>query len=536
MFNFKRVSQYYLRVLIAVLIVGAVLFAISLIAVSIATVHYNQPIVTTCPTSIDGIATAIDRDGIVVSAAIARDQVNATRNVVARYLNAPTVDTVETADISLSEITPALGEGGYLTAKLNVAETIAEGEHNIELVFANNDTPLAQTATCRFTLQVTRVRSLDSVATIVAMQNVQNSKVVTTNGFVRQFTASVLGGMTPAIAGIVIALVLCASFISAVYKLGDAGEGRQFLTYRLFGRPGFSPYLIIQEGKISVGKDSVKKIGGPAGLVVRQDSAVITEKEGKLARIIRGPGFPRLEAFEKIWDIIDLRPQRWPFKVNAITQDGIPITYEVAVKFKVGDTDADILKAATCKWIREAWRTEPDRMMDWVKRVILGAMEGTMRTRILAQYKLDELLDPNVRQQIRQTLLEALTATAAADYGVVIMEVTLHDIEFNGQVLQEWAKTWKARRDIEVQKIEADERVQELKMRERAESQVRQEMLDSTIKILAAMTEKRDSTLVSEDYVLLSFIDMVEHTAAAQKVFIPEDVLLRLDKVKKKLQ
>jgi len=174
--------------------------------------------------------------------------------------------------------------------------------------------------------------------------------------------------------------------------------------------------------------------------------------------------------------------------------------------------------------------------MDWVKRVILGAMEGTMRTRILAQYKLDELLDPNVRQQIRQTLLEALTATAAADYGVVIMEVTLHDIEFNGQVLQEWAKTWKARRDIEVQKIEADERVQELKMRERAESQVRQEMLDSTIKILAAMTAERDSTLVSEDYVLLSFIDMVEHTAAAQKVFIPEDVLLRLDKVKKKLQ
>jgi len=537
MFNFKRMQHYYSRVAIAVLITCAVLFTVSLIAVSIATTHYNQPIIATCPGGIDGgnLATAVDRDGIVVGVDIAHSRVGETLNLIIPTVISPTVTGAEDEmPVGLSDIIPATTKGGQLSARLNIFATATEGFHNIELTFFNNDVPVAQTATCRLTVRVTKVRNLDGVATLATVQSVENSKIPTTQAFVRQFSANVLGGMVPGIAGIAMALWLCASFVTTVYKLDSVKEGRQFILHRIFGRPGFSPYLIIQGGSIVKGKDSIHKIGGPAGLVIRQDSAVITEKEGKLARILRGPGFPRLEPFEKIWDMIDMRPQRWPFKVSAVTQDGIPITYEVAVKFRVGDTDDDILKAATCKWIREAWRTEPDRVMDWVKRVIIGATEGAMRNKILAQYKLDELLDPDVRRQIRQSLLDALTPAVAEDCGVEIMEVTLHDVEFKGQVLQEWAKTWKARRDIEVQKIESVERLQELKLRERAMSQVRQEMLDTMVQTLSEMT--RDNRQApTDDYVLLSFIDMVEHTAAAQKVFIPDDMLLRLDKIKKKL-
>jgi len=84
-----------------------------------------------------------------------------------------------------------------------------------------------------------------------------------------------------------------------------------------------------------------------------------------------------------------------------------------------------------------------------------------------------------------------------------------------------------------VEKIESDERMQEIKLVERARSQVRQEMLDRTIKTLNAMAQKRTSVPV--DYVLLSFIDMVENTAAAQKLFIPEDSLSKLESLKKEL-
>jgi len=100
-------------------------------------------------------------------------------------------------------------------------------------------------------------------------------------------------------------------------------------------------------------------------------------------------------------------------------------------------------------------------------------------------------------------------------------------------VIEEWAKTWKMQRDLEVAKIEADERLQEIKLVERARSQVRQEMLESAVKTLNAMTKRCKNVPV--DYVLLSFIDMVEHVALAQKVFIPEDSLARLEKIKKEL-
>jgi len=540
MFNIKKFSEHYGRLFIGAGLVLGVLFAVSLIAVSIATVHYNQPLVANCPTGIDGntFATATDPDGMVVDALISSESVPPDA-LVAAISGAEKVEAV--TDMALTDITPATTVGGQLAARFYVLDTTTAGLHKVTITFANNDVltfrdrqiSIPQTAQCTFDVQVTKVSHLDgTVSTLATIQNVQTShRALEIDTIVRRFTFNVAGGMLPGIVVVIGALLLCANLINCVFGL--EGGGWQLLIHRLFGRPGFSPYLIVGGGEIVMGSDSVKKRGGPAGIVLRQDSAIILEAAGALTRVIRGPGFPHLQPFETIWDIVDLRPQRWPFKVSAITRDGIPITYEVAVKFQVGPTDEDVLKAATCKWIRDAWRSEPDRVMDWPKRVVIGETEGVMRNKILAQYNLDELLNIQVRQKIRQDLFEMLKTAAARDLGVDIMEVTLHDVTFQGQVLDEWAKTWKMQRDLEVEKIESDERMQETKLVERARSQVRQEMLDRTIKTLNAMAQKRTSVPV--DYVLLSFIDMVENTAAAQKLFIPEDSLSKLESLKKEL-
>ncbi|GEM_PF-937965 len=540
MFNIKKFSEHYGRLFIGAGLVLGVLFAVSLIAVSIATVHYNQPLVANCPTGIDGntFATATDPDGMVVDALISSESVPPDA-LVAAISGAEKVEAV--TDMALTDITPATTVGGQLAARFYVLDTTTAGLHKVTITFANNDVltfrdrqiSIPQTAQCTFDVQVTKVSHLDgTVSTLATIQNVQTShRALEIDTIVRRFTFNVAGGMLPGIVVVIGALLLCANLINGVFGL--EGGGWQLLIHRLFGRPGFSPYLIVGGGEIVMGSDSVKKRGGPAGIVLRQDSAIILEAAGALTRVIRGPGFPHLQPFETIWDIVDLRPQRWPFKVSAITRDGIPITYEVAVKFQVGPTDEDVLKAATCKWIRDAWRSEPDRVMDWPKRVVIGETEGVMRNKILAQYNLDELLNIQVRQKIRQDLFEMLKTAAARDLGVDIMEVTLHDVTFQGQVLDEWAKTWKMQRDLEVEKIESDERMQEIKLVERARSQVRQEMLDRTIKTLNAMAQKRTSVPV--DYVLLSFIDMVENTAAAQKLFIPEDSLSKLESLKKEL-
>ena len=540
MFNIKKFSEHYGRLFITGLLVLAFLFTASLAAVSIATVHYNQPIVPNCPTGIDGdnFVGATDPDGMVVDALITGKSIPPDALVTA--LTGP--EEVEAVTgVILVDVIPATMIGGQLAARFHVLETTTAGLHSVTITFANNDAltfrdrgvSIPQTAQCTFNIEVTKVPQIDgTVSTLATIQDVQASySAPDIDTIVRQFTFNVAGGMLPSIVVILAALLLCANLINGFFGL--EGGGAQFLIHRLFGRPGFSPYLIIGGGEIVLGSDSVKKRGGPAGIVLRQDSAIILEAGGALTRVVRGPGFPQLQPFETIWDIIDLRPQRWPFKVSAVTRDGIPITYEVAIKFQVGPLDEDVLKAATCKWIRDAWRTEPDRVMDWTKRVVVSETEGVMRNKILAQYNLDELLDARIRQQIRQDLFETLRVGAERDFGVEIMEVTLHDVTFRGQVLEEWAKTWKMQRDLEVAKIESDERMQELKLLERARSQVRQEMLNSTVKTLNAMAERRSSVPV--DYVLLSFIDMVEHTAAEQKVFISEDNLIKLENIKKEL-
>lgn len=527
----KKLLSYLFRVLIALAIIFVILAIPSMIAVSLAGVSYNQPIIPMCPTGArgDNLVRAFDNDGIVKSAALAIGLSDGS------FIEMPSLTTPGIIHATLTDLSEATTKGEMLTARLNILDTSPAGTHQMRITFSNADRPVPQTAACVLTVQVAGAPSGDggTRASITILSSEKIGDPQTANPYVQQLGPKVIGGLLPGAIAIVLAAALCAYFISALFGLQGLGKGLQFLRYRIFGRPGFSPFMIVEEGKFGMGSDEVKQLGGPAGLVLRQDSAIVTDTWGKLTRVVRGPGFPVLEPFEKIWDIIDLRPQRWPFKVSAVTRDGIPITYEVAVKFRIGDTDADILKAATCKWIRDAWRTEPDRLMDWVKRVMLSATEGTMRNAILAHYRLDELLDASVRRQIRADLLQLLAATAASDYGVLIMDVTLHDVEFGGQVLHEWYKTWKARRDLEVQKIEATERVQAIQMRKRAENQVRQEMLYRTIGTLKTLA--KDGQDVPVDYVLFSFIDMIEHTAAAQKIFLPGDNLRRLEKIKEDL-
>lgn len=540
MFNLRRFLRYYGRLLIAAFGIAAFLFIVSLVAVSIYTLHYNQRITPICPTGLNGdnLAGAIDPDGVVVDAVVTGKPI--PPDMLIDALDGPEeIDAV--TNVALTDIVPATAVGAPLTARFYVLETTTAGAHSVTITFANKDVltfrnreiSIPQIAQCTFDVQVTKVPQIDGTfSTVATLHNIRPSYLAPDiDTIVRQFILNVAGGVLPGLVVVVAALLLCANLVNTFFGLD--GGGGEFLIHRMFGRPGFSPYLIVGEGEIVMGSESAKKRGGPAGIVLRQDSAIVLESGGQLTRVIRGPGFPQLQPFEKIWDIIDLRPQRWPFEVNAITRDGIPVTYEVAVKFQVGPTDDDIFKAATCKWIRDAWRSEPDRMMDWSKRVIISDTEGTMRNKILAKYNLDELLDVQVRQQIRQALVETLKIGAARDFGVEIMEVTLQDVTFEGKVLEEWAKTWKMQRDLEVAKIEAEERIQEIKLLERARSQVRQEMLDSAVKTLNTMAKKRQSVPV--DYVLLSFIDMIEHTVETQKLFIPEDSLAKLEKLKKEL-
>lgn len=279
----------------------------------------------------------------------------------------------------------------------------------------------------------------------------------------------------PFLIAFVTVLGIASYFLRTLYKISTPADALSFLWRLLFGVWKFAPYLLVKEGKIAVGEGSVlHKVGGPGYLVIYNDTAVITERCGRLERILsshlpqRG-NYPLLAPFEKIWEIVDLRPQQWTFQVHGMTRDGIPVVCEADIRFKIDDRIRDatgqlrpkpptedepypftpeaVFKAATARWIREPDFKGPP--MDWRGRVVVGFTEGILRN-ILAEYRLDWLLGPtgdnrvHPREHIRQRLREQLEQEAPR-VGARILDVQLGEIKVKDeQIPTQWIEAWRA--------------------------------------------------------------------------------------------
>lgn len=326
-----------------------------------------------------------------------------------------------------------------------------------------------------------------------------------------------------------------AHFASGVYGLPQQAEKEagDILTYRWVGyRPTFHPYVLVKEGALVMGSDALREMGGPGGLVLYQDSAVVLEKHGTLSRVLIGPKFPDLEPFERVWDVIDLRPQRWVFDVSAITADGIPINYDADVHFQVEPNEEAVLKASLSTWVREAHRTEPDRLMTWTKRVVIGETEGALRS-ILAHYTLDELLDLEVRERIREELRQKLESFGQK-LGVRILDVNLKDLKLRGKVIEQWFETWRAER-LRIMNVEiAEGKAVHARRLEAARNKVRQELLESTLKVLQA--HAADDKRLSSQLLILSCIEVIKRTAFDLNIFLPADLIKTLDAVRSSME
>ncbi len=273
----------------------------------------------------------------------------------------------------------------------------------------------------------------------------------------------VAGLILPTLA-IVATFVLSIRFMQALYALKSRREVFWYLVHRLFGQANFRPYILVEEGKISTkinDPDSlIVKVGGPGNMVIRKDSAVVLERAGRLTRV-EGPGFPKLKPFERIYDIIDLRPRRWQFPVVGMSKEGIPVTCETDIMMQIQDGGEPpsgkkpfpmdpnaVFVASTSKWIREAHRPENERVLDWKGLIVVSATEGTLRS-ILARYPLDRLIGPespaqeHPRRVIRQELEDALHI-AADRVGAKILKVELGQVKVRDEVTQQWIEGWQA--------------------------------------------------------------------------------------------
>lgn len=236
----------------------------------------------------------------------------------------------------------------------------------------------------------------------------------------------------PLVLALVAAPVLIAHLIHDLHGTGSASEAHDRVNQLLFGSPGPTRRAVVKEGQLDPGEDDIiKRIGGPGSLTVHADSAVVTERQGRLKRVLRA-GTHHLEPYERVWEAVDLRPQRWVREVFGLTKEGIPISCDVDMLFRIGSPidgnggpgqtqapereqasvhrEEAVLRAAAGCWIAEDDRgTQPTQ---WVDRVAT-LVESTLRD-ILATYRLDWLIrapeseQTHPRDEIRRRLEEEL--------------------------------------------------------------------------------------------------------------------------------
>ena len=217
-----------------------------------------------------------------------------------------------------------------------------------------------------------------------------------------QFWYVILGFGFSLLFGVVNALMLYIRILSQLYgvSMKDAWGFVRIIFLGLPQYPPLHPIWRVQEGRADPdGPATMREIGGPGFLSVGHDSAVVTSRLGELKRVI-GPGFHELDTFEKVWDVIDLRPQRRIINVSMMTRDGIPISCQASIRFRINDggqkSSPDVpfpfdkkavIKAATIKR-----RKAGGVVQDWTQLIAFGALDGAIRDR-LEQHNLDEFLN-----------------------------------------------------------------------------------------------------------------------------------------------
>lgn len=370
----------------------------------------------------------------------------------------------------------------------------------------------------------------------------------------------------PVVGALVAIPLVVSSLFYRLYATKDLKEAHDTFNRIVFGKLGFGPYLLIKEGRLAAGAGSpVAHVGGPASLVIYNDTAVVTEQYGHLKRVL-GAGFPQLERFERVWEIIDLRPQRWVYEVFALTREGIPISCEADISFKIDDrlptgeekgqtagmpypyTEEAVLKAATSKWIREPWRDDP--RMAWTGRVVIGFTEGILRD-ILAEYRLDWLIappqpgQPHPREEIRQRLEKEL-AIKAATVGAKILKVDLGAIRVKARdeevsrkladiVSKQWIESWFADWESRALTSQAEGEAELLRM-DAAQIQAQAEMVIALTEALQSAIMNQQAT---EPYLLaLRFVETLRWLSfdPYTRDFMPPEVIRTLKRMQELLE
>ncbi|HSM57619.1 MAG TPA: SPFH domain-containing protein [Candidatus Sulfomarinibacteraceae bacterium] len=256
------------------------------------------------------------------------------------------------------------------------------------------------------------------------------------------------------------------------------------------------------------------RVGGPGRVIVGNSDAAITEYNGRFCRVL-GPGAHRLRSFEYVNAVVDLRPQERHGEIQAMTRDGIAVSVDVSVTFRIDRDDrhfGDDLssngghgeaprptkeqlylfgrRAAAQAAYDEALVPDPQSGLKGRAQALLWSSRPlTVVARefrqALSETPLIELFDPESRKQaLHVDLLQNIRRDSRAslhDDGIELISLHLGPLRVREEILtqhlNDWRSYWQEQR-IQEQEIEVQTTLVE-RARKEAEVMMLRAVLES---------------------------------------------------------
>ncbi|MFP4394425.1 MAG: SPFH domain-containing protein [Anaerolineales bacterium] len=345
-----------------------------------------------------------------------------------------------------------------------------------------------------------------------------------------QFPLAIVGFTVSLAFGVFYVRTLFIQILRQLYDLSEE-EAQEFVRLVMIGLPQrkpLHPIWRVQEGRaMPDGPATMQEIGGPGFLSVGHDSAVVTSRLGALYRVI-GPGFHVLDSFEKVWDVIDLRPQRRAVHVEMMTRDGIPISCDASIRFRIDDGGQEptsdvpypfdeqaVVTAATIQR-----RKAGGVAQDWTGRIAGGSLDGAIRNR-LEKYNLDEFLASSEDSVPPITQLEdEIFAAVRADgegMGIIVEQVQLGPIQPDAEdVSRQWMEAWQTEwQSFAAQQITEGE-VYRKQLIERTRVQTQVELITGMVPIIQRLHEEGGEE--ARQVLLLRFLNVMQTMADQESI------------------
>jgi regulator of protease activity HflC (stomatin/prohibitin superfamily) len=252
-------------------------------------------------------------------------------------------------------------------------------------------------------------------------------------------------------------------YLYTMYELESRSDAFRALLTFMFGIN--VPHIIVGEGRIIKKSNSTaSKMGGPGVLIVKPDSAAVTEMGTK--HWVHGPGLKFIaNRFENVIEVIDLRPQVRNGTVRAMTKDGFEIEVDFFVGFQIDPYIGEPITTGTYPYCDEAViravydskQVTKEGAQYWHERVP-GVVYANVQE-MIASHHLDDFFAPNdpdstPRDKLKADLKQATIGPARA-FGAKVNFVNFGTPKIPDETTRKYIERYAAELQSKIKETEA---------------------------------------------------------------------------------